>query len=95
MEEKFNLAEYLSSNGDGQKQSQEQNQTEEGSFYDVLDIVRRKLDQEWEKAGDDTRGLRLEKETRAIIGCEEEVRYYKEKIKSILMENRMMACPFP
>lgn len=95
MEEKFNLAEYLSRNGDGQKQSQEQNQTEEGSFYDVLDIVRRKLDQEWEKAGDDTRGLRLEKETRAIIGCEEEVRYYKEKIKSILMENRMMACPFP
>lgn len=91
MEEKFNLAEYLSINGETQKDTEDG----EHAFQDVLKFVKQKLDQEWENAGDDTRGFRLEKETRAIIGCEEEVRFYKEKIKSILMENRLMACSYP
>jgi hypothetical protein len=90
MEEKFNLTEYLSRSGSSQDES-----SGERAFQGVMDFVKSRLDAEWENADDELRGFRLEKENRAMIGYEEEVSFYKEKIRGILMEHRMMACAFP
>ncbi len=91
MEEKFNLTEYLSRSGSSGQEESHRDQ----AFQGVLEFVKSKLDAEWEHADDEVRGFRLEKETRAMIGYEEEVSFYKEKIRGILMEHRMTACVFP
>ena len=83
MEEKFNLTEYLSRSGSSSQEESHRDQ----AFQGVLEFVKSKLDAEWEHADDEVRGFRLEKETRAIIGYEEEVSFYKEKIRGILMEH--------
>ncbi len=104
--EKFSLAKYLSRNeqyrqefsdeyGAYRENRERGSRGERSEFQAVLGLVRRRLDAEWEDADDATRGFRLEKETRALIGCPEEVAFYKEKIRGILTEERLIMADYP
>lgn len=86
MTEEFDLRDYLSRQArEGQPGAGGMDQ-----FEAVLDQIRRAFAEEWEKSGESLKKVRLEREKRAIIGYEEETRYYKEKIRSFLLDRKLL-----
>ncbi|MDD5922228.1 MAG: ATPase, T2SS/T4P/T4SS family [Eubacteriales bacterium] len=65
------------------------------AFQGVLEAVSDEFSREWENSDDLLKSVRLEREKRAIIGYEKEVRYYKEKIREILRRKRMTGARYP
>lgn len=58
-------------------------------------MVKDVFDSEWNDTDDDVKRKRLEREKRAIMGAEEETAFYKEKIKSVLLENKLADSWYP
>ena len=92
MEERYNLEKYLKGRRAG---AGDTGIPGEEGFAAVCEIVERCFEAEWEKSDDRSRNMRLEREKRAIIGYEKEVRYYKERIREILRERRLTESWFP
>ena len=92
MEKEFSLDDYLSRQAAGQR---EEKTDAEISFDAVCDMVRTAFDKEWNETDDDAKNRKLEREKKAIIGFEEETRFYKEKIREILREKKLSECTFP
>ena len=92
MEERFNLEKYLRTIN---TEAGESDPPGEETFYAVCELVERCFEAEWEKSDDRSRNHRLEREKRAIIGYDKEVRYYKERIREILREHRLTESWFP
>ncbi len=53
-------------------------------FYKLCKIVGEHFDREWEEAGEWEKEERLEREKKAIMGYQEEIEYYKERIEALL-----------
>lgn len=58
-------------------------------FYAVCQVVESEFDKEWNETDDESKNRKLEREKRAIMGFEEETRFYKEKIKEILRDKKL------
>lgn len=76
--------------------------TEEGgqrehmeNFYHICDLVRRIFDQEWKETDDLMKQRKLEREKKAMMGYEEEMRFYKEKIRMVLNEKNLLEQWYP
>ena len=92
MDRKFDLQEYMNRE---LPESRGAGSTEEEIFRGVLDMVSRQFDLDWERTDDQAKNMKLEREKRAIIGYDREVKYYKARIREILQERHMMKCRFP
>lgn len=55
-------------------------------FYDLCDIVRSYFERQWKNASEWEKEKLLEQEKRAIMGCDEDVKRYKEHIGEVLKE---------
>lgn len=86
MEKEFCLEEYLN-------KALSKEEAEESSFIDqfyaVCQVVEAEFDKEWNETNDESKNRKLEREKRAIMGFEEETRFYKEKIKEILIDKKL------
>ncbi|WP_425757197.1 ATPase, T2SS/T4P/T4SS family [Ihubacter sp. rT4E-8] len=58
-------------------------------FQRVCRIVASEFDKEWNETDDAAKNRKLEKEKKAIMGAEEEMTYYKERIREILLERKL------
>lgn len=58
-------------------------------FYAICQVVEAEFDKEWNETDDESKNRKLEREKRAIMGYEEETRFYKEKIKEILRDKKL------
>ncbi len=58
-------------------------------------LVKKALDREWDDTDEDVKRKRLEREKNAIIGEETETAFYKEKIRAILLENKLADSVYP
>lgn len=88
--EEFSLETYLS------KLSKEKESNDSiKDFANVLKIVEDALDVEWQSASDEGKNIKIEQEKRAIMGYQEEMEFYKEKIKGILGEHRLNDSDYP
>ena len=67
----------------------------ERQFEYVCRLVKEAFDSEWDDTDDDVKRKRLEREKRAIIGEEEETSFYKEKIRAVLLENKVADAWYP
>lgn len=59
-------------------------------FFHVCEVVRRTFDQEWKETEELAKKRNLEREKRAMMGYEEEMTFYKEKIRMILSERNLL-----
>lgn len=86
MEKEFSLEDYLN-------KALSKEETEEFSsmdqFYTVCQVVESEFNKEWNETDDESKNRKLEREKRAIMGYEEETRFYKEKIKEILRDKKL------
>lgn len=92
MDQEFCLETYL------QKvlQSDEVEKTEKlEQFQQVCQMVQREFDQEWKETDDAAKKRKLEREKRAIMGYEEETRFYKEKIREFLVNKKLQDQWYP
>lgn len=64
-------------------------------FEKVCELVREKLDDEWGITDDKYKDNKLEREKRAIIGYEKETKYYKEKIREIIIRWKITDLWYP
>ncbi|HKM28127.1 MAG TPA: ATPase, T2SS/T4P/T4SS family [Anaerovoracaceae bacterium] len=67
----------------------------EEDFQDVCKMVEEVFNKEWEETDDASKNRKLEREKRAIIGYESESNYYREKIKEILRQKKLMDKWYP
>ena len=75
----FSLEEYL----DSQKIA-EADQVRTDAFDQICDLVADAFEEEWSKADESNKSMRLEREKRAIMGYEDEHELYIEQIREIL-----------
>lgn len=92
MEKAFCLEEYLNGLRRAQISGEE---SETDSFYRICRIVEAEFDQEWNETDDETKTRKLEREKRAIMGFEEETRFYRERIREILQEKKLADSRYP
>ena len=64
-------------------------------FRTVCEIVESEFDKEWNETDDETKNRKLEREKKAMMGYEEETRFYKEKIREILRNRKLSDKWFP
>ncbi|MBK5253200.1 MAG: Flp pilus assembly complex ATPase component TadA [Peptostreptococcaceae bacterium] len=64
-------------------------------FEEICRLVREKLDDEWDITDDKYKDNKLEREKRAIIGYEKETKYYKEKIREIILRWKLTDIWYP
>lgn len=67
----------------------------EERFKDICKIVEDAFDKDWDETEDGAKNRKLEREKRAIMGFEIEMDFYKEKIKGMLREKRLLNEWFP
>ncbi|MEG0924237.1 MAG: ATPase, T2SS/T4P/T4SS family [Anaerovoracaceae bacterium] len=67
----------------------------EERFKDICKIVEDAFDKDWDETDDGAKNRKLEREKRAIMGFEIEMDFYKEKIKEMLREKRLLNEWFP
>lgn len=85
MEKTFSLEEYMSRT---LKKNQPEREDPMERFQQICALVEREFDREWDETDDLAKNRKLEREKRAIMGFEEETRFYKEKIQEILREKK-------
>lgn len=97
MEEKeFLLFNFLDENIDKQLFKDENYKVEDGErFENVCKYVAETFEKEWSETDDMAKNLKLEREKKAIMGYEVEMNFYKEKIKTILREKKLLDEEFP
>lgn len=88
MEKTFHIESYLQSrlmpaggNADAERMD---------GFSRICDMVRQVFDQEWKDTDDMMKQRKLEREKKAMMGYEEEMRFYKEKIRMFLSERNLL-----
>lgn len=86
----FSLEEYL----DSQKIA-EADQVRTDAFDQICDLVADAFEEEWSKADESNKSMRLEREKRAIMGYEDEHELYIEQIREILKKNGLEGSDFP
>lgn len=86
MEKEFCLEEYLNK-ALSKEEIRESSLIDQ--FYAVCQVVESEFDKEWNETDDESKNRKLEREKRAIMGFEEETRFYKEKIKEILRDKKL------
>ena len=91
MEKAFSLEEYLSRN----LQVRDNRAEDPVKFQEICEAVEREFDKEWDETDDQSKNRKLEREKRAIMGHEEETRFYKEKIREILREKKLADSWYP
>lgn len=92
MEKAFSLEEYMS----GVLQNREPEKMDPMErFQQICAMVEREFDKEWDETDDLAKNRKLEREKRAMMGFDEETRFYKEKIKEILREKKQENCWYP
>ena len=92
MEREFCLEEYL------QKILQPENGVKFGQmdkYQSICQMVQREFDQEWNETDDFAKHRKLEREKKAIMGFEDETRFYKEKIRGFLEDKKLQDSWFP
>ena len=87
MEKAFHLETYL--------QNRMTEQCEDGKdylahFFHICEVVRQTLDQEWKETDEFAKKRKLEREKKAMMGFESEMKFYKEKIRMILSERNLL-----
>lgn len=92
MEKEFSLEDYL--NKALSKEAAEESSSMD-QFYTVCQVVESEFNKEWNETDDESKNRKLEREKRAIMGYEEETRFYKEKIKEILRDKKLSDRWFP
>lgn len=92
MEKEFCLEEYLNKTLTSQHQSSADDM---GKFLAICRAVEMEFDKEWNETDDEAKNRKLEREKRAIMGFDEETRFYKEKIKEILQEKKLSDSWYP
>ncbi|MBR3756215.1 MAG: Flp pilus assembly complex ATPase component TadA [Firmicutes bacterium] len=96
MEKVFDLESYMQNHmalaGD-KLQDKECNNIDR--FFRICEIVRQTFDQEWKETDDLAKQRKLEREKRAMMGYEEEMSFYKEKIRMILSERNLLEQWYP
>ena len=86
MEKEFCLEDYLNK-ALSKEEAAESSYIDQ--FYAVCQVVEAEFDKEWNETNDESKNRKLEREKRAIMGFEEETRFYKEKIKEILIDKKL------
>ena len=84
MEKTFHLESYLQNRMTHHEVAEEQDQMER--FFRVCETIRQNFDQEWREMDDVVKKRNLEREKKAMMGHEDEMRFYKEKIRMFLAE---------
>lgn len=92
MEKAFHLETYLQSR---LALSQAECSDRLERFFHVCEIVRQSFDQEWKETDDLAKKRKLEREKRAMMGYEEEMIFYKEKIRMILSDRNLLEQWYP
>lgn len=87
MEKTFHLETYLQERM-MPKDDEDQNQMER--FFHVCEIVRLAFEQEWKETDDMAKSRKLNREKKAMMGYEDEMRFYKEKIRIVLSERNLL-----
>ena len=59
-------------------------------YQELLDSVRYELNKEFENSSDEVKSQRLDREKRAIIGEEDDVNYFKDRISKILTDKNLL-----
>ena len=86
MEKEFCLEDYLNK-ALSKEEAAESSYIDQ--FYAVCQVVEAEFDKEWNETNDESKNRKLEREKRAIMGFEEETRFYKERIKEILIDKKL------
>lgn len=87
MEKTFRLEQYLQ---ERLADSPEEDGKQMERFFHICEIVRQSFDQEWKETDDFAKKRKLEREKRAMMGYEEEMHFYKEKIRMTLSERNLL-----
>ena len=74
MEKEFCLEDYLNK-ALSKEEAAESSYIDQ--FYAVCQVVEAEFDKEWNETNDESKNRKLEREKRAIMGFEEETRFYK------------------
>ena len=88
MEKTFHLETYMQNRMMPAAEAAPMEQT--NRFMDICEMVRQVFDQEWKETDDTVKKRKLEREKKAMMGYEEEMRFYKEKIRMILSERNLL-----
>ena len=92
MDQEFCLETYL------QKVLQTEETEKQGrleQFFHVCQIIQMEFDKEWKETDEGAKSRKLEREKRAIMGYEEETRFYKEKIREFLVNKKLQDQWYP
>ncbi len=92
MEKTFHLETYLQQR---MIQVEEEKPDRMEQFYQICQGVRQTFEQEWKETDDLAKKRKLEREKRAMMGYEDEMRFYKEKIRMILSERGLLEQWYP
>lgn len=92
MLKEFSIEEYLNKKLEIEKEPKKDKHT---SFMSVCEVVEYEFNKEWQETDDDAKNRKLEKEKRAIMGYSDEMKYYKEKIKEILIRKNLSGTWYP
>lgn len=87
MEKIFCLESYLQSHIECERCK---NADQTKGFLQICEIVRQSFDKEWRETDELAKKRKLDREKRAMMGYEEEMRFYKEKIKLILADRNLL-----
>ena len=69
--------------------------TDMESFYHVCRAVESAFEKEWERTDEEAKRIKLEREKRAIMGYPGEMEFYKERIKEILIGQKLTDSFYP
>ncbi len=87
IKEEFYLDEFLDRSIKSTKIAEED---KESRFENICTIVLEAFDKDWDETDDLAKNRKLEREKRAIMGYKVETEFYKEKIKEILREKKIL-----
>lgn len=87
MEKGFQIEAYMQRRMAG---AEEMNLDRMEKFHTICEIVGNTFDQEWKETDEPAKKRKLEREKRAMMGFEEEMAFYKEKIRTILSERNLL-----
>ena len=94
METDFSIEAYLRKQSDSGTDTS-RNLDDMERFQDICHIVKEVFDQEWKETDDVAKNRKLEREKKAMMGYPAESSYYKEKIRGILGEKKLLDHWFP
>ena len=77
------------------KEHNEERSKKTYKFQEICKMIRSTLEDDWNNTKDEFKANKLEREKRAIIGYDLETKYYKEKIKEIIIDKNLEDSWYP